>query len=152
MSQINDDRLAPGVVIQNNVIYNNNTGAILFSGDNSGVGPQAVVPFGRIINNTLFGKGGDVFDTGFNDTAIQVEQNASPTILNNIVSNFDRGIVVDVSSQLLQTVVAASVYQGNKVNSTFPATDLDMVLGMGFPLLGIAPIRCSSIQPAATST
>jgi len=58
--KLNTDNLVPGVVIANNVIAHNQTGGILFSGDdNSAVagGQAASVPFGRIINNTISGSG-----------------------------------------------------------------------------------------------
>ena len=50
-------RLVPGVVVANNVIADSGTAGILFSGDpNTGSGPIAAVPYGRIINNTIYGR------------------------------------------------------------------------------------------------
>ena len=43
-------------------------------------GPTAPVPFGRIVNNTIYGSGGS-------DTGILVENNAGYTFLNNILAN-----------------------------------------------------------------
>ena len=52
----NDDRLAPGVAVKNNVIAYNRDGAISYAGDAMPAGqPDAAVPFGRIVNNTLVG-------------------------------------------------------------------------------------------------
>ena len=53
--QLNQERLVPGVVIQNNVIAASETGiGIRFAGENT-TDPQRPVPFGRIVNNTIFG-------------------------------------------------------------------------------------------------
>jgi hypothetical protein len=52
LEQLNQDRLAPGVVIVNNVFARNAEGGLRFAGNAS---PQAAVPFGRIVNNTFFG-------------------------------------------------------------------------------------------------
>ncbi len=56
-SVVNSARLVPGVVIVNNVVSTTRgDAAILFSGDpNSGKGAQAPTPYGRIINNTIYG-------------------------------------------------------------------------------------------------
>lgn len=86
----NAERLTPGVVIINNVIANSGVGGILFSGDPATTGELGSVPFGRIVNNTIHGNGGGV--------GIQVSENASPTILNTIVSNVATGISIDATS------------------------------------------------------
>ncbi len=60
---------------------------------------QGSVPFARVVNNTVVGRGGDLFDaSGVGDIGILVEDNASPTILNNIVANFDTGFQTDLTS------------------------------------------------------
>lgn len=115
----NIDRLVPGVVIANNVIFSNNAGGIRYSGDG---GIDAPVSFGRIINNTLYG-------SGANDIGIQVDQGASPTLLNNIVANFGQGVNVDASSG--STVLGGMVYQNNTSNS-------NIGLGGDFPI-ALAP-------------
>jgi hypothetical protein len=54
---LSGSRLVPGVVVTNNVIANSGTGGILFSGDD-GTGsnlPATAVPYGRIVNNTIYG-------------------------------------------------------------------------------------------------
>jgi len=54
-AQVNSDRIAPGVVIQNNVIVASEAGGgIRFAGEPN-TPPTAVLPFGRIVNNTIFG-------------------------------------------------------------------------------------------------
>ena len=63
------------------------------------VAQQGAVPYARVINNTLVGRGGDLFDgNGTGDVGIVVEDNASPTIMNNIISNFGVGIRSDFSA------------------------------------------------------
>ena len=49
------DRLAPGVVISNNVIADSGQTGISFKGDPNVTIPLANVPFGRIFNNTIVG-------------------------------------------------------------------------------------------------
>ncbi len=106
---LNNERLVPGVKVENNVISNFGTGGILFSGDpNTGALPFATVPFGRIMNNTIYG------GENATGTAIQVTENASPTILNNIIANTASGVTIDGTS--LSTVVGANLFQGNLNN------------------------------------
>ncbi|MFV2066256.1 MAG: NF038122 family metalloprotease [Pirellulales bacterium] len=60
---------------------------------------QGSVPFARIVNNTIVGRGGDLFEvSGEDDVAILLEDNVSPTILNNVVANFATGVQSDLSS------------------------------------------------------
>ncbi|MCU0876166.1 MAG: GEVED domain-containing protein [Pirellulaceae bacterium] len=126
LQELNTQRLVPGVVVMNNTIYNSGTGGIRFSGDPAA---DAAVPFGRIVNNTLYGQGGSLTSTAVVDTGIQVDQNAAPTILNNIVANFTTGINVDASSQgPTRTVLGGTVYQGNINNS-------NIGLGGSFPIV-----------------
>ncbi|MFN0018362.1 MAG: choice-of-anchor L domain-containing protein [Pirellulaceae bacterium] len=114
--------LVPGVVVTNNTIYDNQQGGILFSGDGN---LDAPVPFGRIINNTLVGQGGTIRNRGFADIGISVTNNASPTLLNNVVVNYRQGISVDVSSRSAAfggtsasgTILGGTLFQGNTANS-----------------------------------
>jgi len=107
--------LAPGPVITNNLLLaSGGTGAILFSGDADPSGePLAAVPFGRIINNTIYG---GLSPSG---TGVQVQQNAAPTIINNIFANLSTAISVDASSSATSfhpTVITSNIYQGNTNN------------------------------------
>ncbi|MCU0960896.1 MAG: dockerin type I domain-containing protein [Pirellulaceae bacterium] len=90
----NAERLAPGAVIMNNVIANSRGGGIRFSGDPATTGELGTVPFGRIVNNSIHGNGTGV--------GIQVTENASPTILNNILSNVQTGVSIDATSSTTQ--------------------------------------------------
>jgi len=107
---LNGGRLAPGAVVMNNVIAGSGTAGILFSGDpNSGDVPLAAVPFGRIVNNTIYG-GPTPQGIG-----VQVNENAGPTLINNLFANLATGVSVDASSRLdakgnQRTVVGASAY------------------------------------------
>ncbi|MCX7413819.1 MAG: Ig-like domain-containing protein [Planctomycetia bacterium] len=102
--QLNNNRLVPGVVVVNNVISESGTGGILFSGDpNTGNVPTAAVPFGRIVNNTIYG-GKIAAGVG-----VTVTQNAGPTLLNNLFANLATGVSVDSSSQP-NTVIGTSAY------------------------------------------
>jgi hypothetical protein len=106
---LDSTRQVPGPNIVSNVIDNFGTGGILFSGDNT-PGAAAAVPYGRIINNTIYG-GATAAGIGVN-----VLNNAAPSILNNIIANTATGINVDATS--LATIVGTSVFKGNTVNLT----------------------------------
>ncbi|WP_425617171.1 pre-peptidase C-terminal domain-containing protein [Anatilimnocola sp. NA78] len=128
LSQSNSIGLVPGVVVMNNIIYGNGSGAIRFSGD---TGLDAPIAYGRIINNTLYGQGGTLNPpaTPVNDVGILIEQRSGPTLLNNIIANFATGLRVDASSSP-NTVIGGIVTQGNTVLSN-PAS-----IGFGdFPIL-----------------
>ncbi|MFV2067899.1 MAG: GEVED domain-containing protein [Pirellulales bacterium] len=90
--------------------------------------PEGGVPLGRILNNTLVGKGGRLLDASdqgggsepipdnasFQDVGILVEDNAAPTLLNNVVVNFDTAVAADRSS--LDTVQGGTIFQGSNSN------------------------------------
>ena len=109
MAVLNNPQLVAGAVAMNNVIANSGRAGILFAGDPGRTGaPNASVPFGRIVNNTIWG--GDSSGTG-----IEVRDNAAPTILNNLFSDLSQGITVDSSSRLdgagnKRTVIGTSAY------------------------------------------
>ncbi|MCA9168779.1 MAG: hypothetical protein KDB23_13985, partial [Planctomycetales bacterium] len=83
--------------------------------------PQSVIPYGRIVNNTLVGLGGSLpgnnlyNEADFSDTGILVEDNADPTLLNNVVVNYETGIHTDLTSSAI--VVGGTLYQGNIDNA-----------------------------------
>lgn len=131
LEELNDERLVPGVVITNNIVARSGVGGLLFSGEATVAGqPDPAVPFGRIVNNTFYG-----INAG--DVGIQVEENAGPTLLNNIVANFETGITVDASSQP-NTVIANTLFQDNTTNSNVGLQNGDsrgtIVLAAGEPL------------------
>ncbi len=128
----NNQNLAPGPVIANNVISGGGQGGILFSGDTNAA-QQGAVSFGRIVNNTIYG---DL--AAF--VGIQVEQSASPTLLNNIVSGSFIGVSVDNSS--LSTVIGATLFKDNDFNGLIGGTIVDSATGVGS-----APIVLTSADP-----
>ena len=127
LPEINVNRLVPGVTITNNIIASSGTGGILISGNADVAGQQeGAVPFGRLINNTLVGLTDAPTGAGI---GIEVSENSSPTLLNNIISQFETGIQVDATSST--TVVGGTLYHANTANTNTPAA-----LGLGdFPLL-----------------
>ena len=158
----NIDSLAPGVTVANNVVARSGSGAIHISGDpNPADMPIAAVPFARVVNNSLYGQGGDfdlfldqqsdvnlvvreirdrnnqvlVIEEPADDRGILVTENASPTLMNNLVVNFDTGIEIDtgiiVCCPSSAPVVGGTVFQGNQTNLVAPAVDF----GLGdFPI------------------
>lgn len=108
---INNDRLTGGVKVENNIVANFGQGGIRFSGDpNTGTLPLSSVPFGRIMNNTIYG-GETASGAG-----IQITENASPTVINNIIANTVSGLNIDGSSS--STVVGANLFKANTANGT----------------------------------
>lgn len=108
--EVNAVGLTTGVVIANNIIARGGQGGISFTGDANLPGEQrAAIPFGRIVNNTIVGNG-----TG-GGTGVLVANNASPTLLNNIVADFATGISVDATAA--STVIGGTIYRGNTTNA-----------------------------------
>jgi len=99
---LNAARLVPGVVAVNNVIAGSGTAGILFSGDpNTGNVPLAVVPYGRIVNNTIFGA------LARRGVGVSITDNAAPTLMNNLFASLASGVAAANSSG---TVVNTSAY------------------------------------------
>lgn len=123
LRELNYDQLVPGVTVQNNVVARSGESGIHFSGGAQQVDvpdpndpeqtitvpelPLAAVPFGRIVNNTIYGGG--------QGAGIVVTGSASPTLLNNIVAGLQAGVVVTSDSS--SAVIGGTVYQNNLVNS-----------------------------------
>ncbi|WP_164101090.1 dockerin type I domain-containing protein [Candidatus Laterigemmans baculatus] len=133
----NTARLLPGAVITNNVVVAGGSGGILFEGDASPNGSMpGGVPFGRIVNNTVVGV--PLADPDPNDpnapaptpqgVGIRVGANASPTVLNNIISGFDIGVDIDGSAASQSTVVGGNIYKDNTTASNFPLGSLSFNL------------------------
>lgn len=100
----NTARLAPGVVIINNIVASNSLGGISLAGD---AGLDAPIQIARVINNTIFGVGGA-------DNGILITGWASPTLLNNIFANTGTGVRVNAPAT---AVLGANLYQSNGVNT-----------------------------------
>jgi len=101
---LNAQRLAPGAVAVNNIVSGAGTAGIRFSGDpNTGNVPLAVVPYGRLVNNTIYG-GSTPQGVG-----IEVSDSAGPTIINNLFANLATGVSVDSGSRGT-TVIGTSAF------------------------------------------
>ncbi len=108
------------IVLSNNATATAADVSLTFSRDV----PLAAVPFGRLVNNTIYG-GPTPQGIG-----VQVTDNAGPTLLNNLFANLATGVSVDASSRFdaagnQRTVVGASAYfnVGTQVagsSQTFP--------------------------------
>ena len=103
--------LVGGVMIENNLVAYSGQAGIAFRGDTNPAGePVGAVPFGRIVNNTVFGYADSPSGVG-----ILVENTAGPTLLNNIVAGLGVGVQVDTSS-VGNTVLGGMLYQNNATN------------------------------------
>ena len=111
----NSDRLAPGVVVMNNVFDSNVAGGLLISGDptqpDPTTGQDVIRPstIARVVNNTFYGRRSG-------DQGIRVNEGASPIILNNILANTATGI--DVTGAQNTLVLGANLYYDNNTNVT----------------------------------
>jgi len=129
------------------------------------------VPFGRIVNNTVVGLGGRFTDTrvdeltsidpnateptflrvvnDYKDVGIDIGDNADPTLMNNVIVNFEVGMSTDFTA--LDTVRNGMVFQGNNQNTqNTNVGDFAVVLGMDDPLF-VDPLN-GNFYPAANST
>ncbi len=128
----NAEQLAPSITVANNVITGSGINGILFDGDPNANGtaalPATTVPFGKIINNTIYG---GAVATG---TGIRVQNNASPTLLNNLIANTNTGVSVDLTSASTnptadrRTVITRTFFHGNNNTITGGVTDASMIL------------------------
>lgn len=100
----NTARLAPGVVIVNNIVASNTLGGIRLAGD---AGGDAPVQIARVMNNTIYGVGGA-------DNGILITGGASPTLLNNIFANNGIGVRVNAPAT---AVLGANLFQSNGANT-----------------------------------
>ncbi len=118
---LNNQRLAPGVAIVNNVIARFGSDGISFGGDpDNPISdpniPAAAVPYGKIQHNTIYGGA----TTAGATAGVRVENNASPALLNNIIVNTGVGIDVDGSSST--TIAARNYFRGNALDTTANVT------------------------------
>ncbi|MEL0097649.1 MAG: choice-of-anchor L domain-containing protein [Planctomycetaceae bacterium] len=146
LRELNTFSLVPGATLTNNVLASNGDGLRL-AGEANATGQQiAPVSMARVVNNTIVGEG--------NGAGIVVSDNASPILLNNVISGFATGIDVDATST--SVVVGGTVYHNNGSNTngtglgSFPvavdATDNLFVRpesGNYYPVAGSAVIDSS---------
>ena len=106
---LNTARLAPGVVVNNNLITEGATG-IRFAGDTAPANQSpSVIPYGRIVNNTIVSAG----------IGIDVGVNAAPTLINNLLSGAPTGSATGMAtgiqiagSSVANTVVGITAFHG----------------------------------------
>lgn len=129
---VNQARLVPGAVVKNNVIVGSGTAGILFSGENGASNePTSVVPFGRIVNNTIYGA------VGSGTVGIDVTESAGPTIMNNVFAELGVGVRVDGTSSVdnqgnQRTVITTSAFHA-------VGTQVAGVIQSGSIVLGDSP-------------
>ncbi|MCH2362753.1 MAG: GEVED domain-containing protein, partial [Pirellulales bacterium] len=140
----NPEQLAPGVVVTNNIFANNEAGQLRISGeDTTGVTSTGIVPFARVVNNTIVG-GTD----GSARPGIVVENNASPTILNNIIAFTTTGISVDGTSDT--TIVGGNAYADNTADvNGIVQGDFAINVNSGDPLF--TNLSAGNFYPAGSS-
>jgi hypothetical protein len=114
LPNLNTQQLAPGAVLQNNLIVNSTFSGIDITGDI--ISPESVIPVVKVVNNTIYG--------GLQ--GINVFTRVSPTIVNNIVANTVSGISV-LTSGGATVVVDANLFQGNLVNGTMGTNWIDLL-------------------------
>ncbi|WP_417391247.1 Ig-like domain-containing protein [Gimesia sp.] len=113
LPNLNTQQLAPGAVLQNNLIVNSTFSGIDITGDI--ISPESVIPVVKVVNNTIYG--------GLR--GINVFSRVSPTIVNNIIANTVSGITVD--SVFATAVVDANLFQDNLVNGTMGTNWIDLL-------------------------
>ncbi|WP_154898260.1 Calx-beta domain-containing protein [Gimesia maris] len=124
---------APGLTIQNNVIYEFEASGIHITGasnDDENSTPSAV-SYTKVINNTIVGSSSDEDDSQ-QGTGILVEDFATATIINNIVAFTTTGIDIDNDESSVPSVVGANLFQGNVENGI--VGNFPIVLDLSEPL------------------
>ncbi len=117
---LNTEKLAPGVVVMNNIIATNGSGGLDIAGD---PGADAPVQIARVLNNTIYGD-----DSG---TGVRISGAASPTIMNNIFASNSVGIAGPGNST---AIVIANAFHENGTNSGVPLGSFNQFLGASEPL------------------
>ncbi|QDT89881.1 Calx-beta domain-containing protein [Gimesia algae] len=122
---------APGLTIQNNVLYEFTAAGIHITGasnDDENSSPAAVT-YTKIINNTIVGT---TAETGQQGTGILVEDFATATIINNIVTFTNMGIDIDDDETSVPSVIGANLFQSNQSNGD--VGNFPIVLDLSDPL------------------
>ena len=120
---LNTAGFVPGVTVSNNLITRFGSDGISLGGDPITTDvPQAALPLGKFVNNTIYG--GISPNPNGNKAGIRVENNASPTLLNNLIVNTAIGVDVDGTSS--GTVLARTYFRGNSVNTAGVTSTLEI--------------------------
>ncbi len=99
----NADRLAPGVVIFNNILAKNRAGGLAISGEAT-TQVQRPATIARVLNNTIYG-------TRSGDVGIRVNEDAAPLILNNVIAN--TGTAITEAGANPNRVIGGTLYFDN---------------------------------------
>ena len=123
---INTNRTVPSVVLMNNILAYNEHYGIVYEGsrnngsdENGNLLVTTSVPYGRVINNTIWGDDKSQYSYG-----IGLLSNSSVTMINNVVANTVIGIYLDNSQGAEKTslINMYTTYQGNSYNTFGGAT------------------------------
>jgi hypothetical protein len=106
----NTQGLVTGMYLQNNTIGRFGTNGVEIDGDPNGQLGRAIVPFVKIVNNTIYG--GDTQNPNNSTVGILIGHNAGPTIINNAIVNTGTSISLNPASAS-NTEVEANLFQGN---------------------------------------
>ena len=106
-----------GGVIQNNLLIENTNGIVL-DGNPAQGGPNI---FSRVVNNTVFGS----------DRAITIQDQASPTLLNNALVDNNVGIL---ASNQGPTVLRSTLFSGNNNDVTGVNRGTEAIVNPSLPL------------------
>jgi hypothetical protein len=107
----NDQKLVTGMYLQNNTIARFGTSGITITGDSNQALGAAIVPFVKVVNNTIYGS--NVQNPTDGTVGVLITNNASPTLLNNAIVNTATSISV-VNSATGE--IEANLFQGNSSN------------------------------------
>lgn len=134
LAAVNTARLAPGVVVENNVLAFNQGGGIRFSGDvpdpTATARQPAPVPFGRVVNNTVYG----ATRGGLARAAVDIV------------------FVIDTSGSMADDVQAIRLRIA-ELDAALREANLDPQYGLvTFPGDGAAPLQIQDIADFATFT
>ena len=129
---LNDSRLVPGVVVVNNIVAKTQgEAAILFSGDpNTGTVPLASVPYGRIVNNTIYGRP-QISASG--STTSGSATVTLPTTAGLLVGMFVSGAGVPAATRILSIDSPTRI----TLSANATATGDSVPLSIGFQTIGV---------------
>jgi hypothetical protein len=154
---LNSEALTPGAVIMNSQFVGNAGGGIRVEGDAqlqaNGVLWNGVRSFVRLVNNTIVNgtvtEGADGVTYSPAGTGVSVTNNATATLLNNVIVNSSVGINVSASSG--STVIGGTVFHRNTANVAGVATTGQFPIVANNSAVLFQNIAARNLYPAANS-